>query len=247
MIRRMVSAAFLLRDGFTGRTLTGFSGTRCLLDGRILKRPVWKREGYLVLTDLEPGEHELVVMRSGYRDEHLKLHIREDAALEDTISLKPGEGYRFPPETVRVSVSLRRGESIASGERIWLGSVPRTRLVLAQERAEAGEARARLFCEGSAALLPIPGHFLFYADKTAPELVYLRHLRDEEGEFSPPPASAHMRGTELIPVQPYEADADGNVRVLLKEPGTLIGFFDGKVFSAQLNVGLQTLVWNTEE
>ena len=245
MIQRMVSAAFLVRDGFTGRTLTGFSGTRCLLDGRALNRPVWKREGYLVLTDLEPGEHELVVMRSGYRDEHVKLHIREDAALEDTISLKPGEGYRFPPETVRVSVSLRRGENAASGERIWLGSVPRTRLVLAQERAEAGDARARLFCEGSAALLPIPGHFLL-ADKTAPELVYLRHLRDEEGEFTMPLDAPHARGTELIPVQPYESDGDGNIRVLLKEPGTLTGFFNGRVFSAQLNVGRQTLAWEAE-
>ena len=245
MIRRMVSAAFLLRDGFTGRTLTGFSGTRCLLDGRIVARPVWKREGYLVLTDVEPGEHELVLLRSGYRDEHVKILIREDATLEDTISLKPGEGYRFPPETVRVSVSLQRGESAASDARVWMGLIPRTRLVLAQERAEAGEPRARLFCEGSAALLPIPGHFLF-ADKAAPELVYLRHLRDEEGEFSPPPQASHPRGTELIPMQPYEADADGTVRVLLREPGTLIGFFDGKVFSAQLNVGLQTLAWKTE-
>ena len=246
MIRRTVSAAFLLRDGFTGRTLTGFSGTRCLLDGRPLHRPVWKREGYLVLTDLTPGEHELVVMRSGYRDEHVKLHVKEDGALEDTVSLKPGDGYRFPPETVRVSLSLRRGEDAASGDSVWLGLKPRTRLILAQERTEAGETRARLFCEGNAALLPIPGHFLF-ADQSAPELVYLRHFRDEEGEFSAPPASVHARGTELIPVQPYEADADGNVRVLLKEPGTLIGFFDGEVFSAQLNVGRQTLTWASKE
>ena len=245
MIRRTVSAAFLLRDGFTGRTLTGFSGTRCLLDGRPVVRPVWKREGYLVLTDVEPGEHELVVMRSGYRDEYVKLNIRGDAALEDTISLKPGAGYRFPPETVRVTLSLRRGGNAASAESIWLGLQPHTRLILAQERAAAGEARARLFCEGNAALLPIPGHFLF-ADKTAPELVYLRRLRDEEGEFSTPLDAAHSRGTELIPVQSYRADADGNVRVLLKEPGTLTGFFGGRVFSAQLNVGSQTLDWELE-
>ena len=245
MIRRTVSAAFLLRDGFTGRTLTGFSGTRCTLDGRPIVRPIWKREGYLVLTDVEPGEHELVVMRSGYRNEHVKLDIREDAALEDTISLKPGAGYRFPPETVRVSISLRRGENAASDEQIWLGLQPHTRLILAQERTEAGETRARLFCEGSAALLPIPGHFLF-ADKTAPELVYLRHLREENGEFSTPLHTAHARGTELIPVQPYGSDGNGNVRVLLKEPGTLIGFFDGKVFYAQLNAGSQALDWELE-
>lgn len=245
MIRRTVSAAFLMRDGFTGRTLTGFSGTRCLLDGRPLKRPVWKREGYLVLTDIEPGEHELLVMRSGYTDELVKMDIRDDATLEDTISLKPGAGYRFPPETVRVSISLHRGKNAASEEKIWLGVRPRSRLILAQEQAEAGEVRVRLFCEGNAALLPVPGHFLF-ADKTAPELVYLRHLRDEEGEFPTPLQSAHPRGTELIPVQSYASDGDGNVRVLLKEPGTLTGFFDGRVFYAELNVGQQTLDWESE-
>ena len=245
MIRRMVSAAFLMRDGFTGRTLTGFSGTRCLLDGRPLVRPIWKREGYLVLTDLEPGEHELIVMRTGYLDEHVKLDVREDVALEDTISLKPGAGYRFPSETVRVSLSLHRGKDAVSDEKVWLGLQPHSRLVLAQERAEAGEIAARLFCDGTAGLLPIPGHFLLM-DKTAPEIVYLRHLRDEEGEFSTPLCSEHPRGTELIPVQPYGSDGDGNVCVLLKEPGTLIGFFDGRVFTAQLNAGRQTLIWGTE-
>ncbi len=246
MIRRTVSAAFLLRDGFTGRTLTGFSGTRCLLDGRPLVRPIWKKEGYLVLTDVEPGEHELIVMRSGYIDEHVKMDVREDAAIEDTISLKPGAGYRFPPETVRVSLSLHRRKDAASDERLWLGQQPHTRLVLAQERAEAGETLARLFCEGNAGLLPIPGYFLF-TDKTAPEIVYLRHLRDEEGAFLTPLCSEHPRGTELIPVQSYESDGDGNVCVLLKEPGTLIGFFDGRLFTAQLNAGRQTLAWGSEE
>jgi hypothetical protein len=174
------------------------------------------------------------------------MDVREDAALADTICLKPGAGYRFPPETVRVSLSLHRGKDAASGERVWLGLQPHARLVLAQERAEAGETVARLFCEGSAGLLPIPGHFLFM-DKTASEIVYLRHLRDEEGELLTPLSSEHPRGTELIPVQPYEADGSGNVCVLLKEPGTFIGYFDGRVFTAQLNAGRQTLAWGSEE
>ena len=114
-----------------------------------------------------------------------------------------------------------------------------------QEKAESGDGEAHLFCEGNAARLPIPGHFLL-ADKKAPELVYLRSLRTETGEFAPPLALSHSRGAEFIPIQPYTADGDGRVQVLLREPGTLTGFSGGKVFEAPLSAGEQELEWKLE-
>ena len=246
MIRRTASAVFLLRDGFSGATLTDGSSTRCLLDGRPLRRPLWKREGYLVLTDLEPGEHSLLISRRGYRDELVSILVSEGRPAEDTISLKPGVGYRFPHETVRVSLALRRGKDPAAGEQIWLGMQQRSRLRLAQEKAESGDGEAHLFCEGNASLLPIPGHFLL-ADKKTPELVYLRSLRGETGEFAPPLTLSHARGTEFIPIQPYSADEAGRVQVLLREPGTLVGFSGGKVFEALLSAGEQELEWKLED
>ena len=245
MIHRTVSAAFLLRDGFTGRTLPDGAGTRCLLDGRPLQRPVWKRDGYLVLTDLAPGPHELLICRSGYQDETVALQVSDGATLEDTVSLKPGAGYRFPPETVRVTLKLKGSRKVISGAVFWLGVRPRTRLALAQGKAQPGDAQAHLFCEGSPALHPIPGHFLL-ADSNAPELVYLRSLRDETGEFSPPLTLPHARGTELIPMQSYCADKAGTAQVLLREPGTLMGFFNGAVLEAPLRSGGQTLEWKPE-
>jgi hypothetical protein len=245
MIRRTVSAAFLLRDGFTGRTLSDGAQTRCLLDGRPLQRPVWKRDGYLVLTDLAPGPHQLLIRRSAYQDELVSLFVRDGAALEDTISLKPGAGYRFPPETVRVTLKLKKGRRAVSGALFWLGVQPRTRLALAQEKAEAGDAQAHLFCEGSPALHPIPGHFLL-ADRKAPELVYLRSLRDETGEFSPPLTLPHVRGTELIAMQSYSSDKAGCAQVLLRAPGTLLGFCNGAVLEAPVHSGEQSLEWILE-
>ncbi len=177
MIRRTVSAAFLLRDAFTGAVLSDGAATRCLLDGRPLQRPVWKQDGYLVLTDLAQGEHTLLLSRRAYRDESVTFHVEDGATMEDTISLKPGAGYRFPSDTVRVSLTLRRGTSAAAGEMLWLGVQPRSRLKLAQEKTEPGEKLARLFCEGNSALLPIPGHFLIRG-KASPELAYLRSFRD---------------------------------------------------------------------
>ena len=245
MIRRTASAVFLLRDGFSGVTLTNGSATRCLLDGEPLRRPVWKREGYLVLTDLTPGEHILQISRSGYQDEFVPITVAEGRPTEDTIALKPGAGYRFPQETVHVALALRRGTDPATDEQIWLGVPPRTRLKLAQDKTEKGDAEAHLFCEGNAALLPIPGHFLL-TDRKAPELVYLRSLCGETGEFAPPLAIPHGRGTEFVPMQLYRADAAGAVRVLLREPGTLLGFCAGKVYEAQLQPGEQKIEWKLE-
>ena len=242
MIRRTVSAALLLRDGFTGAALTNGAATVCLLDGKPLRQPIWKRDGYLVLTDLTPGEHSLSIRRSGYRDETVALTVTEDAAVEDTVCLKPGHGYRFPAGTVRVTLTLR---GATAGETLWLGVRPRTQLKLAQERAEPGDDMARLFCEGSPALLPIPGHFLL-DDKGQPELVYLRSLRAETAEFAPPLTLGHGRGAELFPMQPYEPDAAGSLQVLLREPGTLKGYCGGRLFEAALQEGEQNIEWDLE-
>ena len=240
MIRLAVSAVFLLRDGFTGLALTDGSAARCLLDGKPLRRPLWKQDGYLVLTGLAPGEHLLQISRRGYRDELVPILAEEGSVVEDTIALKPGAGYRFPAETVRVTLRLGPGAA-----RIWLGSPLNSRLRVAQEKTESGDREAHLFCEGNASRLPIPGHFLL-ADKKAPELAYLRSLRSETGEFAPPLTLAHGRGTELVPMQSYDADESGTVQVLLREPGTLLGFAGGRVFEAQLQPGGQTLEWKLE-
>jgi hypothetical protein len=145
-----------------------------------------------------------------------------------------------------VTLTLRQGKAAAASRRVWLGVAPRARFKLAQEKTEAGDEEAHLFCEGNAALLPIPGHFLL-ADKKAPELVYLRSLRSETGQFYPPLTLGHSRGTELIPMQSYAADEAGKVQVLLREPGKLTGFFGGRVFEAELHAGAQDLEWKTED
>ncbi len=246
MILRKVSAALLLRDGFTGETLENGSATRCFLDGRPLSGPVWKRDGYLVLTDLPVGRHELRISRRGYLDETVTLCAQEEKPIEDTVSLKPGRGYRFPPDTVRVTVALRQGPDPLGDRRLWLGLRPRKRLKLSREKAGGEDGSLRLFCEGSTALLPVPGYYLL-ADDAAPELIFLRSLRGEEGEAAQAPAFSHSRGTELVPVQAYRTDGAGTVQVLLREPGMLTGFFGGRVFEARLQAGEQDIIWKTEE
>ena len=245
MIQRRVDAALLMRDGFTGRVFADGAGTRCLLDGQPLKSPIWKKEGYLILTDLAPGAHELRVCRDGYREEVVPLETG-GAPVEDTVALKPGERYRFPAETASIVLTLCRGKERASGEQIWIGAASqRCKLKLAQDKAGDGDVQAHLFCDGNAALLPIPGHFLLM-DKKEPELVYLRSFHDETAKFAQALRHTHSRGVELVPMQAYRADGDGVVRVLLREPGARVGFCGKQIFQAELQAGEQSAEWKLE-
>lgn len=242
MIQRKVNAALLLRDGFTGRTFPDGAGTQCLLDGVRLRKPVWKQEGYLVLTDLAPGEHTLTLRRPGYREETVTFRAEPDRVLEDAIEFKPGEGYRFPEGTVRAAVSLLRGKQPADGARIWICAPGAAALRLAQDKNAPVEKVIRTYCVGSPARLPVPGHYLL-ADKAAPELVYVYTLGAESAELAEAPAAGHPRGTELLPVQAYTADADGRIEVLLRAAGTLTALFEGKIFTAELAQERQEIVW----
>ncbi len=245
MIQHTVSAALLLRDGFTGKTFADGSGTLCQIDGEPLRRPVWKKEGYLVLTDLPAGEHTLNIRRTGYLEETLHLNTVPGQVWEDTVALKPGIGYRFPQGTIRASITLTRKGKPAGGAELWLGVSSRVVLKLAQDKNAPAEQMIRVFCDGSPSRLPVPGRFLAL-DKSAPELLYLRSLSGENAELTEPMGTPHARGTELLPVQAYTADENGMIELLLQRPGTMTAFADGKLFTAELKEERQSIAWKLE-
>ena len=88
MIRRKVSAALLVRDGFTGQPIQSGSALLCRLNGQRI-RPVFKNGGYLVLTDLDAGEHSLSLTARGFVTETVSLTVG-GAPLETEIALRPG-------------------------------------------------------------------------------------------------------------------------------------------------------------
>ena len=114
MIRRRVSAALLLRDGFTGFTLSPAAAILCRLDGRAI-RTMRKNDGYLVLVDLEPGDHTLSITVRGYREEVFPFTVPAQGALEAEIALTPGAGYPFPADTACLRVTVPGG----AGELLW--------------------------------------------------------------------------------------------------------------------------------
>lgn len=245
MIRRRVSVALLVRDGFTGLPLTSGAEMLCDLDQQMV-RPVFKEGGYLVLTDLPNGVHTLTLRRRGFLPEVLTLTIRDGEFLEETVSLRPGPDYPFRTEPVRLRVSLESGSSPLREEDLWIGVTGPAQLKLAQNKDEPRGTRVRLFCKGNPSGLPVPGWFLL-ADKTGAELVHLRVLNGEAGELDVPMAHVHSRGIELIPMWRYRSDEKGEVHVLFRQEGTASLFCREQWKTISLQQGVQDLTWKLEE
>lgn len=242
MIRRQVSAAVLLRDGFTGRVLTG--GTVCRLDGQPI-RPLWKPEGYLILENLTPGTHRLELLRGGFCPAELTLEIREGTLREETVDLQPGPGYPFPPETAALTVQVQGKKGVPAGELLWMGMPGDAALRLAQDKCLEAGTSVRLFCQGPQIRLPVPGRFLVAGPKGA-EIVVLRSLRDGIGQLEAPLTLPHGRGTEWIPVQCQPLDDTGCAVMRFRHLGTVSMFCRGVWTKTPIECGEQEFLWKLE-
>lgn len=241
MIHRRVSAVFLLRDGFSGRALSSGAQVRCTLDG-IPARPLWKEGGYLVFTDLEPGEHELTVSQPRYQPDRRAFALRQGEVWADTVELKPGEGYPLPRQAAVLELTVTKGWAPFT-QPVWLGMSGPVALKLARD--SGGDAVLRLFCR-NAALLPVPGYFLI-PEQAGGELIHIRAIREERGELDQPLLRGHSRGTELIPMQRYTPDGTGRLRALFPRAGTVWLYGQGDVRNLELEPGRQALHWNWKE
>ena len=237
MIRRTVSAVLLLRDGFSGRTVVPDSGVLCRLNGRAV-RPVRKPEGYMILTDLEPGVHILSLRCRGYREEEISLTVPERGVTEHEVDLTPGDGYRFPAGTACLHLTAPG----AGGETLWAALSGRLRLKLAQEKKQDEETGLRLFCSGDPGRLPVPGTFLAI-DEKGPELIHLRSVRGETGELSVPVQREHPRGTELRPARSFRMDGEGKAELLFPRGGEVFLFCRDQWTKVLLLPGEQDFLW----
>lgn len=235
MIRRHVSAALLVRDGFTGRVFPTGSGTLCTVDGQRYT-PVWKDGGYLVLTDLPAGEHTVKLRRHGYLEETLTVPAADGRAWEGWAALRPGPGYAFPAGTAWVTLRLLEKKKPLAGAEVWLAPDGGGRLKLAQDRAKAGDRELRLFCSGPESLLPVPGDFLI-ADQKNPETAALEYMQGGRAELARPLAYGHGRGKELMFAQRYRTGADGQLSCVLRQSGKLWVLWAGRLSELDIQPG----------
>lgn len=234
MIRYQMSAALLILDGFTGRTL----GKRvvCKLDGVPLARPVWKSDGWLVLTNLSPGEHKLSLRCPGFQDK--EISVSGNAAQENAVIMSPGARYAFPVGTAFLSLTL----SGATEAQVFAG-MPGPRPLKLTRAAKAGESAVKMFLSGPT---PPPGWFLI-KDK-ATEAAFLRRVGiDGEAETASPLASAHSRGATLIPAQAFLVRQGETVRIPFRNAGEATLFCGGTLKTVELRTGAEErLNWSLE-
>ena len=236
MIRRSVSAALLLRDGFTGRPIAP-AAVLCYLDGFPV-RTMRKNDGYLVLTDVEPGSHNLTLRCPGYREEIYPLTVPERGMAEGEADLTPGTGYRFPPDTARLRLTIPG----FAGEEFWAAAPGQVKLKLVQKKKAGGETLVRVFCAGNPARLPVPGSFLA-VDEENPELVRFLSLREEVGEMDAPLGKDHNRGIEFYPARRFRTNEEGRAELLFPQGGEVHLFCRGRMLKTQLGPGDQEFVW----
>jgi len=239
MIRRQVSAALLVRDAFTGQPFPRGNGTLCQVDGRHYT-PVWKDGGYLVLTDLSPGEHTVTLRRQGYLDQTLTVPVAGGRPWEGWTGLLPGPGYPFPARTAWVELTLLAKKKPAVGVEVWLAPDGGGKLKLAQDKANAGDRELKLFYSGVESQLRVPGDFLIAGKKTA-EVAALEDFWNGKAQLARPLTGSYMRGEELMPAQRYESGGDGRLNCVLRESGRLWALCEGKLSALEVQPGKNRL------
>ena len=234
MITFRASAVCCVRDGYTGGAIEA-SRLLCALDGAPY-RPLGKPGGYLVLLNLSAGVHRLELRSAGYQEEWVEFRTgRGTQELE--ITMKPGAQYPFPLGVTRLTLTCLERDQPAVGRQLWLAAPGAVELKIAQTKAEAGSQSLRLFAKGPVAPA-VPGTYLI-SDGANSEIVLLRALEEEIGEFLTPLQYAHSRGRPLLPAQRYHTDDAGTLSAVFREPCTVeLCHADGKqLTSFKLNEG----------
>lgn len=232
MIRMRVSAVFQVRDGFAGRIIEG-SNLICVLDGTSI-RPTAKPGGYLILTNLPVGEHQLLIRCAGYQDEYVEFTVEETGFREIYVALKPGRQYLFRQSVIRLRLQLPEE---LRGKPVWVSAPTAVECKVAQTKAEAGCGQFRIYCKGNPAILPIPGAFLI-EDGENSEVVVLKSLSEELGTVEAPLCGDHGRSRRILPVQKYRCDEDGQIYAAFSMAGTAVVYTDnGAPVSLELTEG----------
>ncbi len=232
MIRMQVSAVLQIRDGFTGRVVEG-SNLLCTLDGAIT-RPMAKSGGYLVLTNLSVGDHQLLLRCAGYQDEYVDFTVEQSGFRELYVALKPGRQYLFRQNVTRLRLKVPEDQK---NSQIWISAPGAMECKVAQTKAEAGSTQFRIYCKGNTAVLPVPGTFLI-EDGENSEVIILKSLAEETGTLESALCRDHGRSRRILPVQKYRCGEDAEIYAAFSGHGTAVVYTSsGAPVSLELTEG----------
>lgn len=229
MINIHLSVILYVLDGFTGRP-TAWGTLRCTVDGRPFC-PLVKDGGSYLFLDLPEGRHVITLSGAYYRPEKVRV---EKGCREVIVTMKPAENYPFRRQRPRLTLHLG-----VPGGMVWAAEIdPLTELKIAQATAAAGAEEVQLFCRDPARKLALPRDFLL-VDEKAPELCRIEELSSGgPAPLAKPLESDHKRGCCLYPAQRYQANAEGTVRAVFREPARAAFWCPGgKLTLAEMKMG----------
>lgn len=227
MIAIHASLVCTVRDGFTGRGLLP-GQVHCCLDGMECK-PLVKKDGYWIFTNLLPGPHCLTLFGKGYQTERVEF-VADGGTEQCHITMKPARDYPFGR---MVTTLVLEGPALTEGAFAWLAVTEAARV--AQSQVEAGATQMRIFQQDKG-VLATPAPYLLGQGDTW-EIVHVRRQLGEIVECGSPLRHTHLRSAVLRKAERYYADGNGMVQAIFPSPCTVEMLFDTEHLHLELTEG----------
>lgn len=208
---KQVSCVLKLCDSAQNRPLSA-SQVQIFLDGMQV-RPLYKTGGYFVLIDLREGVHHIAIHASQFQSDELDVTVDHSRGFDErldvvNVMLNPNESH--PAAASGVSV---RGRFAGGKTTVFYVARSRAQLKIAEDGAQTGRQRIKLFCGG---VVRLPSLFQI-CDKAQDqrEFVMINAADGDEYLLGSPLRFAHRRSTELLPMVKYVSGADGSFFAVL--------------------------------
>lgn len=209
-----ISIIFKIMDRFRKRNLLAPEVSIFSNDRRM--NPLYKPGGYFIFTDLPPGRTCFEIASSYFRPEKVVADIPEmgNGYVMTHLMLNPSRIYPFGGPVTTVSGRITAGTYPFAEQKFHLipgggGEVMR----IAEDKAEAGNCRLKLFAAVPERQLSIPGRYMIKdKEESKREFCLITGNAGEDGMYplEKGMAYSHLRATTLVEVIECATSLDGS-------------------------------------
>lgn len=213
-MKTYISIILKIMDGFRKRTLLAPEVSIFLNKQRM--RPIYKPGGYFIFTDLPPGQACFEITSPVFRPEKVVADIPEAGKgyILNHIMMYPSRIYPFGGPVTTVSGIISKGGAPFTEQQFYM--IPgdgKEVMRIAEDQAEAGNSRIKLFIAVSEHQLSIPGNYLIKdKEETKREFCLITQQADKDGMYPLEKGMvySHLRATPLVEVIGCAASSDGS-------------------------------------
>jgi len=242
-----ISVIFKIMDRFKKKALLAPEAVIFLNNQRMT--PLYKPGGYFIFTDLTPGEACFEITSPVFGTEKVVTKIPKAGSgyVISHVMMNPSRVYPFGGPVTTVSGRLMMGNAHFGGQKFHMipgdgGEV----MKIAEDKAETGNCRIKLFAAVSERQLSIPGKYMIKdKDEAKREFCLIIQNADKEGSYPLENGLvySHLRATPLVEVIECATSQDGSFFAVLPELkggkaplDILIRGLSGKIFRKSFEV-----------